>query len=195
MRALDRVTEEFGWPMGPALLVDTIGLDVMVHADKVLQDGYPSRMRHHMPVVVEHLYVSGLLGQKKGAGFYEYGQSTRGPRPRELSAVAKLFLNQYPPAKDISDHQIIGRLMAPLGMEAVRCLDEGIVANPGDADLGAILGLGFPRFRSGPLRYIDQYGLKHLVETVRHFHSWGRFMRSRPGFYRETLIFISELLN
>lgn len=178
---IDRVMEGFGWPMGPALLADTIGLDVMVHADKVLQNGYPSRMRHHVPVVVEYLYASGLLGQKKGAGFYEYGQSTRTHRPRELSAVAKSFLNQYPPAKDLSDHQIIGRLMAPLCMEAVRCLDEGIVANPADADLGAILGLGFPRFRGGPLRYIEQYGLKRFIEMVYGFQDLGPLYELPPG--------------
>ncbi|TWC26994.1 short chain enoyl-CoA hydratase /3-hydroxyacyl-CoA dehydrogenase [Pseudomonas sp. SJZ079] len=182
-KRIDQVMEDFGWPMGPAHLADIIGLDVMVHADKVIQEGYPSRMRHHVPVAVEYIYASGLLGQKKGAGFYEYERSSSGHRPKDLSPVAKSFLSKYAGAKDVTDQQIIDRLMAPLCMEAVRCLDEGIVASAADADLGAILGLGFPRFRGGPLRYIDQYGLERFIEMVRGFQALGSLYEVPSGLF------------
>ncbi len=158
---IDRVMEAFGWPMGPAYLADVIGIDTMVHADHVLQNGFPERMKHDGEPVMEQLLARGWLGQKSGHGFYEYGIDARGQRSKTASAAASALIAEGVSAQteDISDEEIIDRLMVPLCLEAVRCLEDGIVDSPEEADMGLILGLGFPKFRGGALRYIDTLGL------------------------------------
>jgi 3-hydroxyacyl-CoA dehydrogenase/enoyl-CoA hydratase/3-hydroxybutyryl-CoA epimerase/enoyl-CoA isomerase len=161
---IDRVMEGFGWPMGPAYLADVVGLDTMVHADEVVQAGFP-RMAHDGESVVAALLKEGCLGQKNGKGFYEYGVDGQGKRFKRPSEVAQ-SLNAVDADGGISDQGIIDRMMIPLCTEAVRCLDDGIVETPAEVDMGLILGLGFPRFRGGALRYMDTVGLQQFADSV-----------------------------
>ncbi|MFY0658586.1 MAG: fatty acid oxidation complex subunit alpha FadB [Neptunomonas phycophila] len=171
---IDQVMEGFGWPMGPAYLADVIGLDTMVHADQVLQAGYPQRMKHDADVIIEVLLAQGALGQKNGRGFYEYGKDESGKRFKKVSSAAQAIINErVGSGMDISDEDIIARMMIPMCLESVRCLDEGIVESPAETDMGLILGLGFPRFRGGPLRYIDTLGLDVFAKQVRTFGDLG----------------------
>jgi len=171
---IDQVMEGFGWPMGPAYLADVIGLDTMVHADQVLQAGYPQRMKHDADVIIEVLLAQGALGQKNGRGFYEYGKDESGKRFKKVSSAAQAIINErVGSGMDISDEDIIARMMIPMCLESVRCLDEGIVESPAETDMGLILGLGFPRFRGGPLRYIDTLGLDVFAKQVRRFEGLG----------------------
>lgn len=171
---IDTVMETFGWPMGPAYLADVIGLDTMVHADQVLQEGYPERMTHDGVVIIEGLLAQGALGQKNGKGFYEYGKDESGKRFKKVAAAAQALIDeQVDTSLEISDADIIARMMIPMCLESVRCLDEGIVESSAEADMGLILGLGFPRFRGGPLRYIDTLGLDVFAEKVRSFGHLG----------------------
>ena len=75
---IDRVMEAFGWPMGPAYLADVVGIDTLVHADHVMQEGFPERMGHDTDVIAEALLAADCLGQKNGKGFYEYGVDENG---------------------------------------------------------------------------------------------------------------------
>jgi 3-hydroxyacyl-CoA dehydrogenase / enoyl-CoA hydratase / 3-hydroxybutyryl-CoA epimerase / enoyl-CoA isomerase len=152
---IDRAMEAFGWPMGPAHLADVIGLDTMVHADKVLQHAYPDRMKQAATVVVEQLLADGYLGKKQGEGFYVYVDGKR-----TVSTNALALLSPHTAKNDSTDAEIVERLMVPFCAEALRCLDEQIVVSADEVDLGAVLGLGFPRFRGGPLRYIEAIGLE-----------------------------------
>ncbi|KIL02530.1 multifunctional fatty acid oxidation complex subunit alpha [Stutzerimonas stutzeri] len=171
---IDRVMEAFGWPMGPAYLADVIGLDTMVHADRVLQAGYPARMRHDGEPVMEQLLAAGCLGQKNGRGFYLYGTDEHCRRQREPSAEARELLGT--PSAEVSDQDIVDRLMIPLCLETVRCLEDGIVASAAEADMGLVLGLGFPRFRGGALRYIQNQGLAEFAARAgRHAHHGGLY--------------------
>ena len=171
---IDQVMEGFGWPMGPAYLADVIGLDTMVHADQVLQAGYPQRMKHDGDVIIEVLLAQGALGQKNGTGFYEYGKDESGKRFKKVSLAAQAIINErVGSGMDITDEDIIARMMIPMCLESVRCLDEGIVESPAETDMGLILGLGFPRFRGGPLRYIDTLGLDVFAKQVRRFEGLG----------------------
>ncbi|MGI1668683.1 MAG: fatty acid oxidation complex subunit alpha FadB [Neptuniibacter sp.] len=165
-RRIDRVMETFGWPMGPAYLADVVGIDTLVHADKVMQEGFADRMGHDGDVIAEALHEAGFLGQKSGQGFYEYGTDVSGRRYKEPSRFA-LELCASDSAIEINDQEIIGRMMIPMCLEAVRCLEEGVVETPAEVDMGLILGLGFPRFRGGALRYIDTVGLDVFIANAK----------------------------
>ncbi|MBV1790695.1 fatty acid oxidation complex subunit alpha FadB [Marinobacterium sp. D7] len=161
---IDRVMEAFGWPMGPAYLADVVGLDTMVHADEVLQAGYPERMGHDHKPIIEELLEQGALGQKNGHGFYDYGN---GPRNKVASQQAlDLIAERVEKQIEISDQQIIDRMMIPMCLEAYLCLDEGIVGSAAEIDMGLIMGIGFPKFRGGALRYIDHQGHDEFAARV-----------------------------
>lgn len=164
---IDAVMEQFGWPMGPAYLADVIGLDTMVHADKVLEDGFPERMGHDDRPVIETLLEQDALGQKNGVGFYEYGKDEHGKRYKRRSEKVSAILEQRVSRNvEVTDAEIIERMMIPMCLETALCLEEGIVDTAAEADMGLILGLGFPRFRGGALRHIDTVGAATFAAQV-----------------------------
>ncbi|WP_372832373.1 fatty acid oxidation complex subunit alpha FadB [Pontibacterium sp.] len=180
---IDRVMEQFGWPMGPAYLADVVGIDTLVHADHVMQEGFPERMGHDADVIAEALLAADCLGQKNGKGFYEYGVDDSGRRYKEPAGLARqLIADRMTQSLDISDQEIIDRMMIPMCLEAVRCLEDGIVETATEADMGLILGLGFPRFRGGALRYIDTQGLDVFAAKVEANKQHGALYQLTDGF-------------
>jgi 3-hydroxyacyl-CoA dehydrogenase/enoyl-CoA hydratase/3-hydroxybutyryl-CoA epimerase/enoyl-CoA isomerase len=180
---IDRVMETFGWPMGPAYLADVVGIDVLVHADQVLQQGFPDRMGHDGTVIAESLLAKGELGQKSGSGFYSYGKDENGNRfKRPAESTLTLISEHASDQRSFTDQEIIDRLMIPLCMETVRCLEDGIVSSAAEADMGLILGLGFPKFRGGALRYIDLVGLKEFQAKVEQYASLGALYQTTESF-------------
>lgn len=179
---IDRVMEEFGWPMGPAMLADVIGLDVMAHADAVMVEGFPARMAHDGEPVVDQLLAQGLRGQKGGLGFYIHDGS-RGERQPSSEALA-LTTASADDSGEITAEMIVDRMMIPLCLETARCLDEGIVDSAGEADTALLYGLGFPRFRGGALRYIDTVGAAAFAEKVRRYAGRGA-LYALPAFFVE----------
>ena len=171
---IDRVMEDFGWPMGPAYLADVVGLDVLVHADQVLQEGFPERMGHEGAVIAERLLDGGDRGQKSGSGFYVYGKDESGKRFKRPAERSLALIDQHAANKrEFTDKEIIDRLMVPLCLETARCLEDGIVGSAAEADMGLILGLGFPKFRGGALRYIDLTGLQQFLNTTEAYSALG----------------------
>ncbi len=180
---IDRVMEGFGWPMGPAYLADVVGIDTLVHADHVMQEGFPGRMGHDADVVAEALLDAQHLGQKNGKGFYEYGKDENGRRFKKASAVAQELIDARIKEKvELSDQDIIDRMMIPMCLEAALCLEDGIVETPAEADMGLILGLGFPRFRGGALRYIDTQGLEEFARRAEAHQANGPLYQLTEGF-------------
>ncbi|WP_417533942.1 fatty acid oxidation complex subunit alpha FadB [Marinobacterium stanieri] len=180
---IDRVMEGFGWPMGPAYLADVVGIDTLVHADHVMQEGFPDRMGHDADVVAEALLDAQHLGQKNGKGFYEYGKDENGRRFKKASAVAQELIDARIKEKvELSDQDIIDRMMIPMCLEAALCLEDGIVETPAEADMGLILGLGFPRFRGGALRYIDTLGLEEFARRAEAHQANGPLYQLTEGF-------------
>ncbi|MDO6565267.1 fatty acid oxidation complex subunit alpha FadB [Amphritea sp. 1_MG-2023] len=179
---IDQVMEQFGWPMGPAYLADVVGIDTMVHADQVLQAGFPQRMKHAGTVIMEELLAEGCLGQKSDRGFYAYGVSDSGRRYREPTALAKdLTVIHRQDNVQVSDQDIIDRMMIPLCLEAVRCLEDGIVDTAAEVDMGLIMGLGFPRFRGGALRYIQSVGLGEFCSRADRYSQYGALYEVTEG--------------
>lgn len=174
-RVMDQVMESFGWPMGPAYLQDVIGLDTLLRVVEVISAGYPRRMAFDFPIAPGHLLEAGRLGQKSGAGYYRYGVDPKG-KPRKLpdaEACALVAQLQAPGARPLEAQEIIDRLMLPMIIEASLCLEQGVADSPEEIDLALVLGLGFPRYAGGPLKYADWLGLKRVVERCDAYASLG----------------------
>ncbi|MFZ5724034.1 MAG: fatty acid oxidation complex subunit alpha FadB [Pseudomonadota bacterium] len=172
---VDKVMEKFGWPMGPAYLMDVVGIDTGVHAAKVMADGFPERMNYDFKDASTVMYENKRYGQKNGAGFYKYETDKKG-KPKKVvdQAAYDLIKPVVAATKDFADDEIIARLMIPMCNEVVRCLEEGIVSNVADADMALVYGIGFPPFRGGALRYLDNMGLDKYVALCDKYASLGK---------------------
>ena len=161
---IDKVMEAFGWPMGPAYLLDVVGIDTAHHAREVMAAGYPERMKDDGRSAIDALYEAGRLGQKNGKGFYAYHPDKSG-KPKKMAdpGVLEVLAPVVGERREFSDEEIVAVMMLPLCLEAVRCLEDGIVASAAEADMGLIYGIGFPPFRGGALRYIDSLGVAEFV--------------------------------
>ncbi|MDO6745792.1 fatty acid oxidation complex subunit alpha FadB [Gilvimarinus sp. 1_MG-2023] len=165
---IDRVMEKWGWPMGPAYLLDVVGLDTAIHAEKVMAEGFPDRLSRNYTSAVEALYQAGKLGQKNGSGFYAYTLSKKG-RPEKTVNQAALDLLGDGDVRDISDEQIVMRMMIPMVNELSRCLDEKIVASAQEADMAMVYGTGFPAHRGGVLHWVDDFGVDKLTQIMESY--------------------------
>lgn len=162
---VDKVMEkQFGWPMGPAYLLDVVGLDTAYHCTDVMAAGFPTRMAKLDNDPVAAMYKADRYGQKNGVGFYAYSKDAKGKPKKDIDPAAlNLLAGIAADKQEFSADDIIARVMVPMINETIRCLEEGIVASAAEADMGLIYGLGFPPFRGGPLRYADTIGLANFV--------------------------------
>ncbi len=174
---IDKVMEDFGWPMGPAYLLDVVGLDVACHGSAVMAEGFPDRMKIDFNSATEALFKAKRLGQKTGGGYYRYEPDRRGkPQKKkddEAIALVNKTSNAIRQADEFSDEEIIERMMLSLCLEVVRCLEDNIVDSPESADMSLIWGIGFPPFRGGALRYIDSISAKHFVTMAETYSDLG----------------------
>jgi 3-hydroxyacyl-CoA dehydrogenase / enoyl-CoA hydratase / 3-hydroxybutyryl-CoA epimerase / enoyl-CoA isomerase len=183
-RQIDAVMEAFGWPMGPAYLIDVVGLDIAHHVVEIVSAGFPERMAPPHPSAIDILQADSRLGQKNGRGFYAYARDPKGrPRKDVDPAVAALLAAGQPQGKaSISDAGIIERMMLPLIFEAARCVEDGIVGSPGEADMCLLLGLALPRYLGGALKYADWLGLQTIVERSVKWRGLGEIYRPSEKF-------------
>jgi 3-hydroxyacyl-CoA dehydrogenase/enoyl-CoA hydratase/3-hydroxybutyryl-CoA epimerase/enoyl-CoA isomerase len=171
---IDAAMEAFGWPMGPAYLSDVVGMDTCVHAQAVMAAGFPERMAYDFTSAMDILFEAGHLGQKSGVGFYKYVPGKGGRLQKELDPAQTDLVNKARTGSQVFNSDIIvSRMMVAMCLETARCLEDGIVSSPIEADMGLILGLGFPRFRGGALRYIDAIGLEKFCELADSFADLG----------------------
>jgi len=164
---IDKVMEKWGWPMGPALLLDVVGIDTGVHADKVLAGAFPDRMGHEGRNAIEALFEAGRLGQKNGKGFYAWKPEKKGPPSKQSDPEAKALVAALAKGKaEVSDEDIVERTMLPMLLECSRCLEDSIVASPVEVDIALLYGLGFPPFRGGIFRWADSVGTTGLLKAA-----------------------------
>ncbi len=173
-RQIDRVMEGFGWPMGPAYLLDVIGIDTAHHADAVMAQGFPDRMSHTGENVIDRMFELARFGQKNNQGFYRYEPDRRG-KPQKLldESVDELLQGVSASRLEFSNDEIIERMMIPLCIETVRCLEEQVVASSAEADMALIYGIGFPAFRGGALHHLDQVGMAEFCRMAENYEHLG----------------------
>jgi 3-hydroxyacyl-CoA dehydrogenase/enoyl-CoA hydratase/3-hydroxybutyryl-CoA epimerase/enoyl-CoA isomerase len=172
---IDKIMErKFGWPMGPAYLLDVVGIDTAHHAQAVMAEGFPERMAKDQRDSIDVLFENTRYGQKNGSGFYAYTTDKRGrPKKAPSEDINSLLESVSKPAQSFDDDTIIQRMMIPMINEVVLCLEEGIIATPQEADMALVYGLGFPPFRGGVFRYLDSIGIDNYVVMAKQYESLG----------------------
>ena len=159
---VDAVVTKFGLPMGPFAMGDLAGLDI----------GWRSRKdRGIKSEIADALCEAGRFGQKTGKGYYKYEAGSRAPLPDPevekliIDTCARLGLKR----REISDDEILERMVYPMINEGARILEEKIAARPSDIDVVWIYGYGWPVYRGGPMYYADQIGLKHIADRLSYY--------------------------
>jgi 3-hydroxyacyl-CoA dehydrogenase/enoyl-CoA hydratase/3-hydroxybutyryl-CoA epimerase/3-hydroxyacyl-CoA dehydrogenase/enoyl-CoA hydratase/3-hydroxybutyryl-CoA epimerase/enoyl-CoA isomerase len=189
-RTIDKAATTFGMPMGPVTLNDLVGLDTSLYAGRVVNTAYADRAKNTR--ILEELVKAGRLGQKSGAGFYSYAKGSRGVDDPAFAAILERCRTGR---REMGAEEITDRLFLAMLVEASRALQEGIVRDPGDVDMGLILGIGFPPFHGGILRWADSQGLAEVLKKLQRYESLGaRFQPTKQiqalaaekrGFYRQ----------
>jgi len=147
LAAIDKAAENFGMPMGPVELADSVGLDVALHVSEVLG----ATMNRPVPDALTEMVNDGLLGRKSGQGYYQW-EDGKAVKPSAAGGAVP---------DDIQD-----RLILPMVNEAMACLSDGVVASADLLDAGVIFGTGFAPFRGGPLNYANERGVDEVVATL-----------------------------
>ncbi|MDL4915394.1 MAG: fatty acid oxidation complex subunit alpha FadJ [Enterobacterales bacterium endosymbiont of Blomia tropicalis] len=158
---IDRALVKFGFPVGPIQLLDEVGIDVGSKIIPILQQAYGDRFA--APDAFDAVLKDGRKGRKNGKGFYLYGSHRGQQRKADPSLYALLGIK---PQVKQSAAQIAERCVMMLLNEAVRCLDEEVIRQPRDGDIGAVFGIGFPPFLGGPFRYLDQLDAAEALNTL-----------------------------
>jgi 3-hydroxyacyl-CoA dehydrogenase len=176
---IDDAIESFGFAMGPFRVGDLVGHDVSL---AIRQHRRAERSGYRCSILPDKLCELGRLGQKTGAGWYDYPNGPRSPAP---SAVAEELITSHRAEIGVSPRQVDGteivdRLVYALVNEGARILEEGIAARASDIDVVYLTGYGFPRWRGGPMFHAEQVGLNRVLRRVLEF---ARNPRGDPAFW------------
>ncbi|XP_006258720.2 trifunctional enzyme subunit alpha, mitochondrial [Alligator mississippiensis] len=170
-KKLDALSTGFGFPVGAATLIDEVGVDVAAHVAEDLGKAFGERFGGGSVELMKLMVEKGFLGRKALKGFYIYQE---GVKNRSLNSgmdelLARFKLSANPAVSTDQDIQM--RLVTRFVNEAVMCLQEGILSNPVEGDIGAVFGLGFPPCLGGPFRYTDAHGAGRLVDSLRKYEA------------------------
>lgn len=157
---VDGAMTDWGFPVGPLLLADEVGIDVAAHIDRILADAFGDRMTG--PPMMKGLIEDDRKGRKNGRGFYRYEKGERGDV--DETVYDALGLSRDRAHVDRTD--VTERMVFAFINEAAHCLEDGILRSPRDGDIGAVFGLGYPPFRGGPFWTIDTIGADRVVDTL-----------------------------
>jgi 3-hydroxyacyl-CoA dehydrogenase/enoyl-CoA hydratase/3-hydroxybutyryl-CoA epimerase/enoyl-CoA isomerase len=175
---IDKVMEAWGLPMGPAYLMDVVGIDTIKHCYPVLTEGLPERFVKGENWPTDLIFNADRLGQKNGLGYYKYELNDKG-KPAKLvdPDVIAMFETQFGEAKIFDKQEITDRLMVAMAMEMVHCLEEGIVGSPAEADMALVYGVGFPVFHGGICRWMDETGLQEVCDRADRYTNLSELYR------------------
>lgn len=154
---IDKAMLAFGMPMGPLRLVDEVGVDVASHVAGTLHRALGDRLAP--PVILGRMIAGGLYGKKCGEGFYLHG----GRKEKMNPDIAEMRTDMK---ESLPLNAVAARLSVLMIDEAARCLEEGVVMEPGEIDFAMIMGTGFAPFRGGPLRLADSLGAGVVIAAL-----------------------------
>ncbi|MDA1049803.1 MAG: 3-hydroxyacyl-CoA dehydrogenase NAD-binding domain-containing protein [Planctomycetota bacterium] len=172
IKAIERASKSFGMPMGPIELYDLVGIDTAVYAGQTMFEAFPDRVVSStlLPAMVE----AKRLGKKTGRGFYSYDNKKGRPEPDP--SLGEVIGPHVRGKRDFTPDELTMRLFLTMFLEATRVLEDGIVRDPRDIDLGLIFGIGFPPFKGGLMFWADTLGAAAIVEMLKPFESLGNRM-------------------
>ena len=161
MQSVDKALLNFGMPMGPFTLIDTVGVDVGESVSKILHNAYGERIQPSP--LMKQMVEKRWLGKKTKKGFYDYAAKEVVPN-LELLAFAS-------GSASISQEGVVNRAILIMINEASRCLEENVVDNARYLDMAMVMGTGFPAFRGGLMRYADEIGAAKIVKSLRELQA------------------------
>jgi len=163
---IDACIKQFGFPMGPFVLADEVGIDIGFHVATTLEQAYGERMK--VAGIFQHLFVEQkLLGKKSGTGFYLHKPTSPIQYNKSIDSILTFYRSdQHISVQQFDKQTIVDRCILIMLNEAVRCLEEGIIENPAYLDMAMLMGTGFPAFRGGLLRYADHCGLQSVCDQL-----------------------------
>ena len=178
---IDKALKNLGMPVGPVALLDEVGIDVGVHVmsgnmTDLIKDRDGIKLNYSMPKMLE----DGLSGRKSKKGFYNYVKKKGKVKKGKVNeGVYKYF--DSPVAKKINDKEITERCILILLNEAVWALEEGIIENITDGDIGGVFGIGFLPWSGGPFSYMNQIGISNIVDKMKYYQNlYGNKFQPRP---------------
>ena len=162
---IDQAMKQFGFPVGPIALLDEVGIDVAAHVSEVMAPLFKQRgLTPHNKA--RELLDAGYQGRKNNRGFYKYRAGKKSGKNKKEANTQIYRYFEGGGQNNISSQTIQHRMALAMLNEAAYCLQQSILRNPVDGDLGAILGLGFPPFLGGPFRYMDRCGIRSIYEQL-----------------------------
>jgi 3-hydroxyacyl-CoA dehydrogenase len=183
---IDKVMIDFGYPIGPLAVADLSGLDIGYDTRKRRAQTYPN---YRKQPIADRIVEAGRLGQKTNAGWYKYEPGDRTPRPDpEVARLIKETAAEHgiEQRSDITDDEILKRLLFASVNEACKILDEGCALRASDVDVMWLHGFGFPRYRGGLMYWADTIGVREVYNQIASWHQrYGD--RWRPSEYLRQL--------
>ncbi len=176
---IENAAKMAGMPVGPLSLNDEVAIDL---SQKILKatvaDLGPDAVdERHLALINKLVDELDRRGRKNGKGFYEYPAK---PAKKFLWPELKTLYPQKP-ADEIDVNTLKQRFLVTIALEAARTMEEGIVTDPREADVGSILGFGFAPYTGGALSYIDGIGVKAFVELAEKLAStYGDHFKPTP---------------
>lgn len=158
---IDQAAVKVGFPVGPVTISDEVGIDVAEKAGKVVEQVFGSRMKG--PNVLGAIVADNRMGRKNGRGFFLYNDGKKGAIDATINALLPHGYDRKP-----GDHaELAERYLYAFVNESAYCLQEKILRNARDGDVGGVMGIGFPPILGGPFYFADNEGLPKVVKTLR----------------------------
>ncbi|WP_306006564.1 3-hydroxyacyl-CoA dehydrogenase NAD-binding domain-containing protein [Aquicoccus porphyridii] len=183
--AVDEALVNFGYPMGIHAMGDLAGLDIG-WSNRKNKAATRSNDARYNGTIADRLCENGWFGQKTGKGWYVYKEGDRrgtpNPDAEKIIDEARRDLGIAP--REFTEDEIIRRYLAAMINEGAKVLEEGIALKPSDIDVTFLFGYGFPRYRGGPMKYADMYGLENVLNDLREFE------KEDPKFWKPAQLII-----
>jgi len=175
---IENAARQAGMPVGPLAITDEVSLEIQLKVyDQAVADGDAPRDEPALTIELLRKMVNQLSrpGKAGGGGFYDHPQGGKKTLWPQLSQVCP------PASKQPEVDELKRRFLVIQALEGARCVEEGVIADPADADVGSILGIGYPAWTGGVLSYIEMVGLQAFVDQAARFaEAYGRRYEPSP---------------